>query len=106
MTETVQSKLSNTRAGERTRIWLEGKRLAAAGFKIGGKYLRAWSDGKLVLTPCTMAEFNKATITDRGTISGKDDRPIIDIIGAKVGETFKGTHVSVTYSKGKVTING
>lgn len=104
MTETVQSKLSDTRSGERTRLWLEGTRLLAAGFKQGGKYLRAWSDDKLVLTPCTLAQFEKTHRDDRGTISGKGGRPIIDITGPRVAATFKGTHVTVTYGDGKVTI--
>jgi len=34
----IVSKLGKTRAGERSRIWLEGKRLAAHGFAKGAPF--------------------------------------------------------------------
>jgi hypothetical protein len=106
MTDAMKTKLGKTRAGERTRVWIEGDRLLAHGFKPGSKFLRKWTDdNKLVLTACTVAQFNDAQHGARGTVASKGKHPIIDIIGQAVAEHFKGTHVSVTYATGKITIS-
>jgi hypothetical protein len=102
--QTFETKLGKTRAGDRTRIWIEGKRLTVAGFNPGTFFLRQWSAAGLTLTACTAAEFEKAERADRGTVSGKGDKPIIDVTGAKVAETFSGTHVLATYEPGKITV--
>lgn len=95
---TFVSKLSTARRVERSRIWLEGTRLADAGFRVGKTYTKQWSKGKLVL----VTGEDKGEL---GTISGKGDRPIIDIVGLKVRETFPdATHVKVTYDIGRVVI--
>ena len=102
--DTFTTKLGNTRAGERSRIWLEGLRVASAGFLPGTQFLKAWADGSLVLTVCTSKQFEAAGRDARGTVSGKGDKPIIDIVGQRVRDTFKGSHVAVRYSWRTITI--
>lgn len=104
MAEVFTSKLSATRAGERSRIWLEGKRLSAAGFHVGQPFIRTWGAGRLVLTACTSATFEEVPRGERGTVSGKGDKPIIDITGLKVADTFAGSHVRVSYGARTIVI--
>ena len=101
------SKLSTTRAGKRSRIWLQGKRLIAAGFKPGSKYAAIWTAATLQLSLRVeaLAKVNAGEAQVR-KVSGKGETPIIDIVGEQVVETF-GKHcetVSVTYDDGLVTI--
>jgi len=99
------TKLGTTRAGERTRIWIEGDRLIAAGFTVGRRFERVWRDDTLTLLSATQAHFDNLPLAERGTVSGKGTKPLIDIAGAKVFSTFgNGTHVAVTYAMGKITI--
>jgi hypothetical protein len=105
MTEVFKSKLSTTRAGDRTRIWIEGTRLASHGFTCGLRFARKWTPATLTLTLISQKEFDASPLAERGTVSGKGEKPIIDITGAKVAETFGiGTHVAVTYARGVITI--
>jgi hypothetical protein len=99
------SKLSHTRAGERSRIWLEGKRLAAAGFVPGLHFAKHWRAGRLSLALISEADFAALPRDMRGKVSGKGDKPIIDITGRLVSETFAGTHVAVSYSAGRINIS-
>jgi hypothetical protein len=100
----LTTKLGTTRAGERTRIWIEGARLVAHGFPVGSKIQKVWGDGKLVITSVTEKEFDELEHAARGKVSGKGEKPIIDITGVKVSETFKGTHVAVVYREGRITV--
>ncbi|KRR21686.1 hypothetical protein [Bradyrhizobium retamae] len=104
MSDTFKTKLGTTKAGERTRIWIEGARLAAVGFTVGKRFKREWSDKTLTLSVCTESQFNELTRAERGTVSGKGDKPIIDVTGAQVAETFSGSHAVVTYSARLITI--
>lgn len=110
MVDTFTSKLSTTRAGDRSRIWLEGKRLTGAGFLPGMYYVKSFSDDGLVLKLSTLpvAELHEKYGRDLvGKISGKGEKPIIDIVGVSVINAFgKGTHVNVEYRKGRITITG
>ena len=99
------SKLGTTRAGERTRIWIEGTRLIDAGFTVGKYFARDWRANSLVLTLISKAEFDKLSRDLRGTVSGKDAKPIIDVTGARVADTFAGSHVSVAYHHGRIIIS-
>lgn len=89
------------------RIWLQGDRLVACGFRVGQRY-----DRELVyLNP-----INKegpllrlsANPDGRYKVSGKGDQPIIDITGKFVDETFAGeTHVTARFFiRGKIEIRG
>lgn len=100
--KTFTSKLGTTRAGARTRVWLEGSRLVAHGFACGSQFRKAWEEDRLVLT---LLEGAHERSTDIATVSGKGAKPIIDITGTRVAEVFgAGTHVTVTYRAGRITI--
>ena len=104
--KTFLSKLGSTRAGPRSRIWLEGKRLLDHGFAHHAFVRRQWSEGKLVLTLGTAAEYAELPREERTTVAGTAARPIIDIVGQQVRDTFGsvGTCVQVTYRAGRITI--
>lgn len=108
MTFEMESKLSATRAGPHTRIWLQGARLIEYGFSPGSKFRKNWTAEKLILTPISETEFKNTTMAERGTISGNTARPVIDIVGRKVVETFGNptatAFVTVTFSKNKIVI--
>lgn len=101
--KTFSTKLGNTRAGERTRIWLEGARLTAHGFEPGTSFRKVWAEQALVLIAETYAG---PKTREYGTVSGKGAKPIIDITGSQVAEWFGDheTHVTVTYRAGRITI--
>lgn len=88
-----------------TRIWLEGARLIAAGFNKGKFVSREWGKRKLVLRVVTEAQAAKLERQNKGKVSGGDDRPIIDITGDLVADTFNGaTHVDVSYDAKMIVI--
>ena len=79
----------------RPRIWLEGKRLAAAGFERGVRFdltLGTKRYGGLLL------ELNEDGSGKR-KVSGKGDRPIVDIVGAEIQRCGlqSGDDVVITY---------
>ena len=104
MTTKVSRKLGTSRAGERTRIWLEGRLLTEHGFEAGQKFLRAWRGAALILTACDAAAFDAAAHGERGTVSGRREKPIIDLISAQFPETFSGTHIAVTFAAGRIRV--
>ena len=79
----------------RPRIWLEGKRLVEAGYERGVRFdvvplpLR---DGGMVLV-------QNEDGTGKRKVSGKGDRPIIDIVGAEIvnSKLRVGDEVVITY---------
>ena len=79
----------------RPRIWLEGKRLVEAGYERGVRFdvvplpLR---DGGMVLA-------QNEDGTGKRKVSGKGDRPIIDIVGAEIVNSMLrvGDEVVITY---------
>ena len=105
----TQLTIIGTNHGKGTsRIWLEGKRLVEAGFEVGTRYDR-------------YADFNPrggaiqliANPNGKFKVSGKGEKPIIDISGGAVTETFadhisksspKTPVVAVEYSKGEIFI--
>lgn len=98
---TSRNKIGTSRGEPKRRIWLEGDRVLAAGFAVGMQFTRAWADDALVLT---LGEgTSRAT---RGKVSGKGQRPILDIVGEQVFAVF-GAHcdeVEVTYQPGRIVI--
>jgi hypothetical protein len=77
----------------RPRIWLEGKRLSAAGFERGVRF-------NLVRLP--LCEGGMALVQNeegKRKVSGKGDRPIIDIVGAEIvnSKLRVGDEVVITY---------
>jgi hypothetical protein len=109
MAETFTTKLGTTsKAGERTRIWLEGKRLTAHGFTPGALYRRNWNaaDRRLTLRVIDQDHFDQLARDEKGTVSGKGDKPIIDIVGAKVRDVFgKSETVTVEYHRHVIHIS-
>jgi hypothetical protein len=98
-TVTFSAKLGTSRAGDRTRIWLEGKRLETAGWNAGQHFERRWYDDALTLVQVDAAAFEALPRDARGTVSGKPGRPVIDLVGARIAETFKGERVAVALNK-------
>lgn len=91
----------------RSRIWLERSRLTEAGFAHGTRFRKLWKDESLVLEIVPAKEADAGTRADYGTVCGKKDRPIIDIVGAKVREVFgKVDEIEVTFNAeaGRITI--
>lgn len=97
-----KSKIGTARKQPGSRVWLQGSRLAAAGFVPGAKYGARWYERqrKLLLT----LKYD-GTYEER-TVSGKGDTPIIDITGDRVREFFgsRASHVEVTFSRGSILI--
>jgi hypothetical protein len=96
-------KLSTHHGVERARVWLEGARLVDAGFTVGARFSVAWTPATLTLALVAPFEGRMAGF---GKVSGKGDKPIIDIVGPRVLEAFgaHSDHVSVTYERGVVTV--
>lgn len=97
-----RNKIGASRGEPKRRIWLEGDRVLAAGFAVGMYYRKAWDADSLTLT----VEGVKGPRMESGKVSGKGDRPVIDIVGDAVFGVF-GAHcdeVEVTYSPGRIVI--
>ena len=99
-------KVCRSRAGEGTRIWLEGDRLKAANFIWGAMAARQWSKNRLTLVRIDRDVFDKLPRSLKTQIAGTADRPIIDITGQNVRSTFPTGNVTVTYSLDRITIDG
>lgn len=102
----ITTKIGTARKVERSRIWIEGPRLTAHGFNPGDRFSAAWSTDRtrLVLVKCKSTDDIGLPVH---TVSGKGDKPIIDITGQKVRETFgKFTHVRVSFEHNHITIEG
>lgn len=106
MSEITSHKVGTSRAGEGTRIWLEGARLIAVGFTHKTPVKRKWKEGKLILKTITAKEFEALGRAERTTVAGSKERPIIDITGAAVAETFPSGKVAVSWSEGRIEIKG
>lgn len=94
-------KVGPSRGVARSRIWLEGDRVLAAGFAPGMMYTREWTADTL-----TLALGEGEGRATRGKVSGKGEKPILDIVGDKVREVF-GAHcerVEVSYEAGRITV--
>jgi hypothetical protein len=103
---TSTHRLGKTRAGERSRVWLEGKKLESTGFTQGTLFSKEWLKGKLVIERITQTTFDKLAPINRGTVSGSIGRPVIDITGEKVQNTFKGDTVTATFAHRCITVEG
>ncbi len=72
----------------RARIWLEGKRLTAAGFAAGARFSPEVIEGALVL---------RLNPNGSRKVSGKGERPIIDMSGGSCDPFTTGDAVQVDY---------
>lgn len=84
---TTQSYIVRANKG-RARIWLEGKRLTAAGFAVGSRFNIEVIEGALVL---------RLDASGSRRVSGKGERPIIDISGGSCDPFVTGDAVQVDY---------
>lgn len=100
---TFTTKLGKTKAGERSRIWIEGERLTVHGWCVGDHFSREWGDHTLTISRITYQKYCSLTREERGTVSGKEDKPIIDITGKVVADCFRGSHVIATYRHQSIT---
>ena len=97
MTETFTSKIGASRQIPGSRVWIEGARLVRAGFVVGARYTLSETDGVLVLT---------LTPDGKRGVSGKGDKPIIDITGETIRRMFaRRPSVLVEYSVGTIRIS-
>ena len=71
---------------------MEGKRLVEAGFEVGTRYDRVCKHGTIKFIELT------ATPNGKFKVSGKGDKPIIDISGGAVTDTFA-EHISKSSPK-------
>jgi hypothetical protein len=94
-----RSKIGTARQVPGSRIWLEGKRLVDIGFTVGKNFVKEWDEEAGTLT-LTLVGKNDILATAPCTVSGKGEKPIIDITGAQVREFFCGfAFVSVSFCK-------
>ena len=79
----------------RPRIWLEGKRLVEAGYERGVRY----DVIQLPLRDGGMLLVQNEEGTGKRKVSGKGDRPIVDIVGAEIvnSKLRVGDEVVITY---------
>ena len=84
------SKIGAARQVPGSRVWIEGNRLVAAGFTVGVRYNLIEADGQLVLTRAADGQRK---------VSGKGDKPIIDVTGDLIRRVFAGRlTVTVEYT--------
>ena len=69
------TKIGAAKKIQRSRIWLEGERLASAGFTCGARYNVQWHDTGATLTLC---------VNGARKVAGTEFRAVIDITGANV----------------------
>lgn len=101
----IRTKLGTARKVARSRIWLQGARLAAHGFTPGRYFRKEWEQDRLTLT--LMPEGVQAgEQSAAGKVSGKGDLPIIDVTGEQVRTTFAGDYVTATFAPGRIVIEG
>ena len=102
----IRIKARHHEGAERSRIWIEGNRLAAVGFIPGELFEREWTATGLKLYLIDAKAWAALPVAQRGTVSGKAEKPIIDIVGALVRSTFgdHATHVRVTFAPAVITI--
>ena len=82
----------------RARIWIEGARLLAAGFKRGDIYMAAPTpdNGALYLALVDDPEAYQGAGKLK-KVSGKGERPVIDLSGSGCGPFSTGDEVVITY---------
>lgn len=83
------------------RVWLEGARLVDAGWTRGTRFSRTVTDGTIFLHACSEQEFSELRARARGTVSGKGDKPVVDLNGQWLTK-FLGTADRVRVAAGTV----
>ena len=88
------TKIGAAKRIDRSRIWLEGDRLASAGFNCGARYNVQWCDTGATLTLC---------VNGARKVAGTEFRPVIDITGAHV-RALECDRVTVGFNHSVITI--
>ena len=84
----------------RPRIWIDGARLAAAGFTPGTHYKCDAQPGAIVLTLDLDCDGRTRKVSGR-----PDGKPIVDMLGSDVETAFPGvSYVLVQFRPGRITI--
>lgn len=83
-----KTKLGTNKGLQRSRVWIEGKRLTESGFYRGALYNREYGKTSIILT-----------LSESGSlrVSGKADKPIIDMTGKSVSLWFEGYESAFVY---------
>lgn len=109
MKETATLTIGTNRG--KLRLWLDGKRLANAGFTGGTLYLCRATPGRIEMTTeahgtLALTDSDKARGWHVRKITGRPDgKPIADINGKTVEEAFaSGGRVLVTFTPGRVVV--
>lgn len=97
---TITTKLGTARRVPRSRIWIEGSRLAGHGFLVDAAWHLMHSDN------CLRIVLGTAEGIRTRRVSGKHGtHPIIDITGDVVRNTFPhADHVTVSFSYGSIVV--
>ena len=77
------------------RIWIEGKRLTHAGLSVGDQFDMVRAFGQLVISKRS---------SGHRKVSGKGERPIIDLSGASCAPFSTGDAVAIEYHVDGVVI--
>ena len=97
---TLTTKLGTARRVPRSRIWIEGSRLADCGFTVGASWHLFHADKSLRLVLGT-----SDGIRTRRVAGKHGTHPIIDITGDVVRDTFGHVdHVTVSFSHGSIVV--
>jgi hypothetical protein len=88
-TKTATRKIGQNRG--KPRLWIEGKLLVEAGLDHGNH----WD-----LVPINGGFLIQRSDDGKRKIAGKPGRPIVDIVGATLGDLGKAEHVTLTYRPG------
>lgn len=87
------------------RLWLDGPRLVAAGFIGGSSYACRAHGGRIIMQLVRAGEDAPEGWHMRRVTGRPDGKPIIDLAGAIVGDTFPGVAlVRVTFTRGTITV--
>lgn len=89
----------------RPRIWIEGKRLTSAGFHRGQLFTVEVKPTNRVMLRFRLA-FAQEQAAGMRKVSGKGDRPIIDIVGSLLEQSGlkAGDAVSIDYSTNVIEV--
>ena len=100
MRDYLTTKLGTARRIPRSRIWIEGSRLADCGFTVGASWHLFHADKSLRLVLGTSDGFRTRRVAGKhGT------HPIIDITGDVVRDTFGHVdHVTVSFYRGSIVV--
>jgi hypothetical protein len=105
MKDILITKLGKTRSGERSRVWIEGERLTTFGFKAGSHYVREWDLPERTIRLRKITAAAAAKLPQAFKVSGRAERPVIDITGNQVSSLFKTARVKVQFERGLIVIS-